>query len=810
MSRLSRQLLKVTTPPWIGILDRLVAISAGAWSLRRLRGGYAGPCLNVRRDSDNATLDIGFTRSGDLNVTQLLNFAGSGNAYVTAFYDQSGNNSHLQQGSSASQPQIVNAGALVTIPTAGRAGISTNGASTNAQYLATNATAPLNLPQPFTRSSVVSFPVTPTTSPGNPILLFSGGGPNNQWVELYATATGQFTMYVNGGFVAINGVAAGMSGNILETFNFNNSACTFNSQKATGSVGATGVGCQLMEIGGYNGTRGMQANYGELILFSEVLPAADQQNLITDQCNYWQTPSPYRAVVLADAPYAYWPLNETSGTLAADISGNGRNGSYQAGAQLGKGTLLPGMSSAYVGLSGAANAYVDVSAATQFCAGSAWSAECWTNVSAYTVSGSDGSHGTPWGTNTGVRFLGNQTWTGGSGSASGIDWGIEAVASGSASYNVILWPASYQNVQSGTNTAPASGTANHHVVTYSNGTYSLYLNGALLASASKGDVTIQSGLQIGSAGWTCGAFDGVIGEVALYASALTPQQVAAHYASGVASRIGLLDGLTTPVVAAWSLRRLRGGYTGPCLNVRRDSDNAAKDIGFTATGDLDIAGLLAFVGAANGFVTTLYDQTANASNSSNLARTTTTQQPQIVTNGALNIASTGSARPAVLATGTASSFQNLLANATKLTINQQPFSRASVTGIPTGATSSSFTVMTGSVNYSIIALNAVNLKYQMYDYNVGFTSSNSVTAGAINSVTENYNTTASSIVVNGTSTSGSIGSGGDGTQLCIAGVLTEVAGASATLCEVIQFGALLTSTDQAALYASQKGYWGTP
>ncbi len=51
--------------------------------------------------------------------------------------------------------------------------------------------------------------------------------------------------------------------------------------------------------------------------------------------------------------------------------------------------------------------------------------------------------------------------------------------------------------------------------------------------------------------------------------------------------------------------------------------------------------------------------------------------------------------------------------------------------------------MTGSVNYSIIAINAANLHYQMYDCNVGFHSSNAVAAGAINSVTENYDTTAS-------------------------------------------------------------------
>lgn len=83
--------------------------------------------------------------------------------------------------------------------------------------------------------------------------------------------------------------------------------------------------------------------YGEVIDFPQPLAAADQQSLATDQCQYWQTPSPYRGVVLADGPYAYWPLNETGGTVAADLSGNNRNGTYQAGAQLGAALLLLGM-----------------------------------------------------------------------------------------------------------------------------------------------------------------------------------------------------------------------------------------------------------------------------------------------------------------------------------------------------------------------------------------------------------------------------------------------------------------------------------
>lgn len=51
----------------------------------------------------------------------------------------------------------------------------------------------------------------------------------------------------------------------------------------------------------------------------------------------------YEQVVLADSPAGLWMLNETSGTQATDLSGNGRHGSYVAGytlAQAGPGSVV--------------------------------------------------------------------------------------------------------------------------------------------------------------------------------------------------------------------------------------------------------------------------------------------------------------------------------------------------------------------------------------------------------------------------------------------------------------------------------------
>jgi hypothetical protein len=104
-------------------------------------------------------------------------------------------------------------------------------------------------------------------------------------------------------------------------------------------------------------------------------------------------------------------------------------------------------------------------------------------------------------------------------------------------------------------------------------------------------------------------------------------------ASQISQFSGLLD-LYPSAAAAYSLRRLRGGYTGSAIRVRR-TDLDEMDIGFTPTGELDTTALLAFTGTGaldNGFVKTWYDQSGSARNAT---QSTAINQPQIVINGGL-------------------------------------------------------------------------------------------------------------------------------------------------------------------------------
>jgi hypothetical protein len=105
---------------------------------------------------------------------------------------------------------------------------------------------------------------------------------------------------------------------------------------------------------------------------------------------------------------------------------------------------------------------------------------------------------------------------------------------------------------------------------------------------------------------------------------------------GVAPYVGLLD--TYPnAAAAYSVRLLRGGYTGNAIRVRRSSDNAEQNIGFDGSGNLDTTALTSFCSGTNGFVTTWYDQSGNGINAIN---TTAANQPQIVASGSVLLLNT--------------------------------------------------------------------------------------------------------------------------------------------------------------------------
>lgn len=94
-----------------GILDTYSG-AEGAYSVRRLNGQYNGKCLKVRRSNDNTESDIGFDSLGYIDESALTTFVGANSAYVTTWYDQSGNGRDATQSTSDYQPRIVNSGTV--------------------------------------------------------------------------------------------------------------------------------------------------------------------------------------------------------------------------------------------------------------------------------------------------------------------------------------------------------------------------------------------------------------------------------------------------------------------------------------------------------------------------------------------------------------------------------------------------------------------------------------------------------------------------------------------------------------------------
>lgn len=69
----------------------------------------------------------------------------------------------------------------------------------------------------------------------------------------------------------------------------------------------------------------------------------------------------YALAVLALSPLAYWPLTETSGAAAADVTGHGYNGAYTGGVALGQASIAPGLAGS-AKFTAASSQYVDATA----------------------------------------------------------------------------------------------------------------------------------------------------------------------------------------------------------------------------------------------------------------------------------------------------------------------------------------------------------------------------------------------------------------------------------------------------------------
>lgn len=213
----------------------------------------------------------------------------------------------------------------------------------------------------------------------------------------------------------------------------------------------------------------------------------------------------YSTEVLADSPYAYWKLNEPSGTTATDSSGNGRNLTY-AGAytlnQTGLGTLGKAV---VMG----ANSYIYGSlTGTPF--NSNWTFEAWYQP-------------TNWAQSNNLQGI-FQYGLSGDG-----QWGLRHGNNTSATGIFCLQRNS--SIVSLSPTAVVNNTIQHVVVTFDGTNAKMYRNGSLIqTSATTAYAAGNQEMRLNYNNTASRATYGILQHVSIYTSDLSAGRVSAHYA----------------------------------------------------------------------------------------------------------------------------------------------------------------------------------------------------------------------------------------------------------------------------------------
>ena len=281
----------------------------------------------------------------------------------------------------------------------------------------------------------------------------------------------------------------------------------------------------------------------------------------------------YGAAVSASRPFAYYRLGETSGSVAADGSGNGHPGSIGSNVALGVPGIVPcctGTAMRFSGSHGQPANVVSVPPNAIFDAGSALTME---GVVAFTAAPVPFS----------VLF----------------GYGTDSVY---APYMIYLTGANRLAAQFGLTggkvslAAPAaviSGETYHVAATYDGATARLYVDGAQVASeATSGTFTrfdATHGFAIGDDGGLADPlFDGTLQHVALYARALSAAEIGAHAgASGIG---GVPVPTPTPTIAPTS-----PPVGGPALVDPPTLASAHGALTFDVTASADASGRPRFV-----------------------------------------------------------------------------------------------------------------------------------------------------------------------------------------------------------------------
>lgn len=401
-------------------------------------------------------------------------------------------------------------------------------------YLSTTS----HISTPTVWSTVVWFKTTSTAyNPLMSINVDSVGGTNSSDIHTGLDSSGKIwaSIWTGSAYVSVE------SANAYNDGNWHLCAATFDETGdglslyvdglLVGNAAATAIESYswYWRVGGANisdsatpGGPGATGTYGFTGSLSQA--AVWQSTRLTGPqiSNLWisgSSSSTYEiAVIETSGLVGYWPLSETSGTVAYDLSGNGNNGTYNGGYTQGE-TLAPsGFGTTGVHFNGSSG-YVSV---PDPFSGGAFTLEIWGQADAIPGAGY-------W---MDLFSLGT---TGGSG---GVGMQISSASGGSTNGFTGVFP----DVEGFASGYILTDTTNlhHYVFTYDGGTTArMYVDGTQTSDSPITVGTPHSYTSPGAIGYRfmsgyASYWEGVLAHAAAYNVVLTAAQVNAHYEAAIA------------------------------------------------------------------------------------------------------------------------------------------------------------------------------------------------------------------------------------------------------------------------------------
>ena len=601
------------------LLDERYGFGAeAAYSVRRLSGVYNGPLLVVRRDSDDATLEVGFTFNNDLDVSAIETFCGTANGYVTEWRDQSGNLNHAAQTAETSQPKIYDA---------------TTGIELNAGRPALNFAADF-------------FDLTRTIST-DPLALFSmHRDGSNRYFPLYQdsnnyvffhTSYGQLRSKLSGQFSIENYSSKGEMG--LRSF----------IQYTDGSEARSYVnGVDVTQVGGYQITT-QQGSFTDL-----GLPGTGYTGLAQEVIVYSANKSGDRTDIEGNIANYYGDnveLLDTYTGAAAAYSLRKLSSSYNGALVRVREDGTDTQADIYANVFGE----LDTIALANHCGSNNGLVVGWYDQSGNlnnATQPSDTAQPKIYDATTGVVTENGKPAITKSGNTSYLDVSSFSMTQPYSSIFVAKhlnnsstrFNAAFSTIDDSVNFDTDSFSGNNSFVmraggflqtignrdfvqhlwsTLWNGSSSYaYKDGTLEISGNAGSNNMNS-LRLGG----LNAF-GTLQEFIFYDSDESTDRT--NIEDNINTFYGIYDtgliGEYSGAAAAYSLRSLSSVYDGAAITVRRDSDDNTKNIYFDSDGNLDTAALTGFCGNNNGYIARWFDQSGN---SNNATQPSDTAQPKI-------------------------------------------------------------------------------------------------------------------------------------------------------------------------------------